>query len=442
MVLMQNDNLTPINSLLNSSSNNGALPFYKKRFSFLSKKPHLKIIVLWSVAVIFLGILSSTAFLYRAKTNRSNLLNPNSSGQGSKSGEGNDSGGFENIESGEFKNYLNGAYISESSFNRMQKNKPVTVMINNHTLARPAAGLSQADIVYEIVAEGGITRFLAVFASNLPEKVGPVRSMRKYFQQVAAEYFPISTHWGIAYRPEYEKNLSDEEFAYLVSQNGQECDPRADARSYLDELGLPTLDQTALPGDVASSLFYKDSSLALPTEHTAFIRLNTVYENFVKVYPEPSWLSRQDITSWNFIEGNDPNVYTSEVTNISYNFWDMGGFQTSWKYISDTGMYERTQGEQKTIDRNNNKMVPVKTVILQKAKETKLNDVKSHMLYDVIGSGDATIYLNGKKILAKWSKSSARSRTLFTDLSGKPIYFNRGLIWVAILPDYSEVVEN
>ena len=59
--------------------------------------------------------------------------------------------------------------------------RPVLATINNHPLARPQSGISQADVVYEFMAEGNVTRFLALFQSELPETVGPIRSARDYF---------------------------------------------------------------------------------------------------------------------------------------------------------------------------------------------------------------------------------------------------------------------
>src|SRR5690625_3851322 len=74
----------------------------------------------------------------------------------------------------------------------------VSVMINNHPVARPQSGLSQADIVFEILAEGGITRFLALFQSEQPEIVGPVRSAREYYFELATGYDALYVFHGAA----------------------------------------------------------------------------------------------------------------------------------------------------------------------------------------------------------------------------------------------------
>src|SRR5690625_2187500 len=75
--------------------------------------------------------------------------------------------------------------------NETADRRPVSVMINNHPAARPQSGLSKADIVFEILVEGNTTRFLAIFQSEQPEIVGPVRSAREYYFDLAESYDSI-----------------------------------------------------------------------------------------------------------------------------------------------------------------------------------------------------------------------------------------------------------
>src|SRR5690625_1852552 len=77
-------------------------------------------------------------------------------------------------------------------------NRIVGVMINNHPAARPQSGLSKADIVFEILAEGSTTRFLALFHSELPDVVGPVRSAREYYFELAKDYNAVYVYHGAA----------------------------------------------------------------------------------------------------------------------------------------------------------------------------------------------------------------------------------------------------
>lgn len=339
------------------------------------------------------------------------------------------------VTSKEFVNPINGIYLSQKDFELVNSRKPVSVTLNNHVDARPQAGISEADIVYEINAEGGISRIMPIFHSKIPEKVGSVRSARIYFLQVAAEYFPIFSHWGIAHRPDYEKNLSQVEFNKLLALGEAETDPRSDARSYIDEIAIPVANTDTTP-----DLFYREN-LPIAIEHTGYAKFSNVYTEFKKYYPEESWSAYQPFESWQFKEDDDFKLPGEKVNTIYYNFWDFANFDTLWTYKPDSNSYQREQGKKVTTDRNNNEPVLVSTLIVQKTKETKLNDKKGHLLYDIIGSGDATIYMDGVKIAATWEKESARSRTVFKDNTGAPIVFNRGLIWVTILPDYSIVTE-
>ncbi len=87
---------------------------------------------------------------------------------------------------------LSGLWVPEE----LTVKRPVAVMIDNHYKARPQSGLSEAEIVYEILAEGRITRYMAVFQLNEPEKLGPVRSARSYYIDKALEYDPLYVHVG------------------------------------------------------------------------------------------------------------------------------------------------------------------------------------------------------------------------------------------------------
>ncbi len=79
---------------------------------------------------------------------------------------------------------------------KLAKRRPIAVAVNNHPKARPQSGLSKADVVIEALAEGRITRFLAIFQSEMPETVGPVRSAREYFVTLSGGFNSIFVHHG------------------------------------------------------------------------------------------------------------------------------------------------------------------------------------------------------------------------------------------------------
>ena len=443
-------NLTPINSLNqnfdNTATNSDILSNFNSqdtqnfqqndstennRFGFLKSKKFLISILISALLLVFIGLFWYFFFKSNSFNKNSLLIKSPTVKNGSSQNTSTDTG----VTSKEYVNPINGVYLSKDNYQLVTSRKPVSVMLNNHVDARPQAGISMADIIYEISAEGGISRLMPIFHSQIPDKVGSVRSARIYFMQVAAEYNPIFSHWGVAYRPDYEKNLSDADFAKLLASGQAETDPRADARSYGDEIALPVANTDTTP-----DLFYREN-LPVAIEHTGFAKLSNVYTEFVKFYPEKSWSDYQEVEMWDFKSDTSFRTPGAKINKISFNFWDFPGFETTWEYIAGSNTYKRTQGGVLTVDRNTNKQVEVVNLIIQKANETRLNDKKGHLLYDVIGSGDATVYMDGVKILAKWEKPSARERTKFKDLSGNPIEFNRGLTWVVILPTDSVVTE-
>src|SRR3990172_2838324 len=92
---------------------------------------------------------------------------------------------------------ISGTFYSEKEAESWQGNRPLAVMIDNHVLARPYHyGLQKADLIYEAVAEGGITRFLAVFHGQNVDKIGPVRSARVYYITWALEFPAYYAHVG------------------------------------------------------------------------------------------------------------------------------------------------------------------------------------------------------------------------------------------------------
>jgi hypothetical protein len=94
-------------------------------------------------------------------------------------------------------NPINGVFYTKKEAAKWQKRVPLAVMIENHSLARPHSSVSKAEVVYEALAEGGVTRFVVIFlADNSSRDLGPVRSARQYYIDWAREYDAVYAHWG------------------------------------------------------------------------------------------------------------------------------------------------------------------------------------------------------------------------------------------------------
>jgi hypothetical protein len=318
---------------------------------------------------------------------------------------------------------LNGVLYSTQQEQWWQKHRPLGVMIENHVDARPQSGLSKADVIYEAVAEGGITRFLAMFYCQDAGEVGPVRSARTYFIDFASEYgnYPLYAHVGGANQPGPADALS-QLTTYGWSDNN-------DLNQF--SIGFPT--------------FWRDyDRLGHPaaTEHTMYSTVSNLW-NYAASNRGLTNVSK-DGTPWT--KGFVPYTFTSDAPSsvrpvsqsIHLEFWTGDpNYFVDWNYDPKTNLYKRNNGGVPHIDRDTNKQLTAKNIVVLLMRESSANDGypdNVHLLYADKGSGNAFVFKDGKEIKATWNKDSRTSRTILTDINGNEIKFDRGLIWFEILP--------
>lgn len=284
---------------------------------------------------------------------------------------------------------------------------PLAVMVENHTQARPHTGLDEASIIYEAIAEGGITRFLAIYGPLTPDKVGPVRSARTYYLDWDLEYDAFYAH----------------------------CGGNIDALDLIPQLGIKDLDQFS----VGSKAYWRENRGGRATEHT-------MYTDTKKLYSEAKdkgWdITKSDFTSLEFKNDLDKAQRpTSQTVKVNFS---TEPYNVTWKYDPESNEYLRYVGATAHKDEKNDKQLKAKNIIVQvvnrTATTTKINEPGWNM--DTVGEGKAKIYLDGKEIEAKWKKTSEKARTLFYDAQGKQIKFNPGVFWYEIVhPDTSVTAE-
>lgn len=336
---------------------------------------------------------------------------------------------------------LNGQMYTKTEKDVWETRRPIAIMINNHVEARPQSGITTADITYEAVAEGGITRFMGLFYCDAVSEdiiVAPVRSARTYFVDWASEYnFPMYVHAGGA-------NCSADKYP-----NGTfgpcKTDKRAQAIEQISSYGWN------MQNDVTSmslgrpvfvfnnNRFGPDRQLA--KEHTLTTTTEAIWKlakerDMTNTDPEGNeWID--DFTLWSF---KDSGPVSSDVTQISYSFWrDNADFRAKWTFNPDTNLYSRFTGEEPHTDLNNDEQVAVTNLVILFTKETVGIDDLGHLLYTTTGKGDALIFQDGKVIEGNWSKLNRTARTKFTDSSGKEIQFTRGKIWISVLDNSADV---
>ena len=338
---------------------------------------------------------------------------------------------------------LNGILYSKSEKDLWSTRRPILAMIENDITVRPQSGLSLADIVYEAVAEGGITRFMGVFycgAQADVARVAPVRSARIYFVNIAAEYnTPIYMHVGGA-------NCGRDEATGQCVSN-----PKAFAIEELAKLGWrkPGGNDFDTTGDTGLPVLFRDANRrgnATPdiTEHTMIGSLPAAWRQAEKrgytgkMPNDMPWLS--GFTTWKISAGAGTGT---PATDIKFEFWKgYTDFAVEWKYDATTQTYLRFNAEQPHMDFDTKQQLSASNVIVQFAKETMLGDYGKHMYYDVIGSGTGYVFQEGVAKEITWKKATQKSRTIFSDKSGKEITLIPGKIWVEILPTGNKVEYN
>jgi hypothetical protein len=326
---------------------------------------------------------------------------------------------------------LNGKMYTKQELDTWVTRRPLAVMIENHVDARPQSGLSSADIVYEAVAEGGITRFMGVFycgAAAQSVNVAPVRSARVYFLPWVLEYDALYNHVGGA-------GCDDS------------VDPRAKALCQIEDLKIKDMDEFALgvkTWDKKYKLCAKNENRLgreVATEHTMVCTTEGLYHEaehreWTNVDAKGvSW--DKNFVSWKF---KDDAVISDRGTATSIQFVAWKGqfekdFTVKWDYDKTSNSYKRNLAGAPHTDLETKEQLAAKSVIVLFAKETATGDEHGHLLYANTGSGDAIVFQDGSATKAIWKKATKTARTIFYDAkTNKEISLVKGQIWIEMLP--------
>jgi hypothetical protein len=300
------------------------------------------------------------------------------------------------------ENPINGELYTQEELKNFKKNPPLAVMVENHTAARPQSGLDKADIVYEALAEGGITRFMAIFWGKEAKVIGPIRSARFYFIELLSEYDAIYMHIGGAQKT---------------------GNPKVDAIEAIYRYGIHNLD--------TGGSFYRVKDRLAP--HNAYSSTATLWG----ISDKRGWDAYDQPTAWKFKRDAKPaDRGDNTVANIRFltGISNGGAYDTAWTYDKKTNLYYRNNGGLAHKDKESGVQYSAKNVVIQSVKMQFAVTGHAHVIHDIIGSGDAKILQDGKVIDATWNKANRTSRTIFKDKAGKEIQFNRGQIWVEIYP--------
>lgn len=271
--------------------------------------------------------------------------------------------------------------------------RAVSVMINNHSAARPQTGLTDADLVYEVLAEGEVTRFLAVYQSTKPESVGPVRSARDYFLELAKGYNSFYVAHGYS---EKAKELLDS--GYIDHINGMQYD---------------------------GTLFQRSTDRVAP--HNSYISFANIEKgakqnNYsLETAPEKlPFLSMDEVES---LEGTDSNM-------VSISYGSISTYNSQFIYEEDIQKYIRTSDGEQTVDLETKEPVAVDNVFIIEAEHQLVGDSGRRSI-DLTSGGKAYLIQRGKWQEVDWQDVNGRPLPFN---NGKPVGLVPGKTWINIIP--------
>jgi len=290
---------------------------------------------------------------------------------------------------------LSGDLVPKDSVDR----RPLAVMVENVPAARPQSGLDKADVIYEILAEGAITRFLAVYLHGDAAEVGPVRSARPYFIERVFEYNAM--------------------YAYCGGSEAAKEMVRKEGVASLDEFGVGRQAYWRIKERKAPHNLYAD---------TAKLR---------KVGAARGYERKVTLPEFRFLdpEQENPGGITAEKVVINY---PKSYSVVRWEYDSNQKLYGRYQGGTAHRDAVTGEQLTGSNIIVQFAN-TKVIDDEGRRDIAMVGRGRAILFTGGKSYDGTWSKKSMRAQTFFYGENGEVFRLNPGQTWIEVVPRGTKV---
>ena len=288
----------------------------------------------------------------------------------------------------------------EAGYNEaLLENRPVFVVVENHPDARPQWGLTSSDIVWEMVAEGGITRMLLMYAdaSRLPQKIGPVRSTRHYFLELVQGFDGIFVHFG----------GSKYAYQYLKSNDVDNIDGKYDSKA-----------------------FSRDKSRGVASEHTAYTTVDKIADA----------ISRKEYRTTIKEEYKAPFIFNSEAVKLSG-----GDCNSVVVSFSDSYTYTYTYDAQKNVYYSALKGNPFKdsegnqqnfeNIIVCYTDVSNISGDKKNRVNLDLSEGEGIYISNGSYQSIKWEKGDKTDMMKFYNSDGSELSLNKGRSYIALVDE-------
>lgn len=286
---------------------------------------------------------------------------------------------------------LDGTLVPKDLANR----HPLGVMIENHVDARPQSGLSAASLVYEAIAEGGITRYLAIYSGYNAAKIGPIRSARTYYVNLAKGFNAYLAHVGGNY----------------------------DALQLIPSIGVLDLDQFA-----NAVAYWRDTSKKVSSEHTVYSSTDRLY----------SLAQKKGFTADNtftpFVFKTDATEALRPASQKVIVEFGSSQYTDTFSFDPKTNTYLRSIGNLPDQDLETGKRIAPKNLILEEVIRTATTTIinEKGYIFNLDAGGKATIFQDGKQVIGTWKHPKNTDRTFYYDASGNEIKLNPGQTWVCL----------
>lgn len=282
------------------------------------------------------------------------------------------------------------------------KTRPIAVMINNHNQARPYhSGLQEAYLIYEIIVEGGFTRYMAIYKDADVKAIGSVRSARHYYLDYALENDAVYVHWG----------WSDQ------------------AQNDISSLGVNNINGL----NYENVYFYRDKDINVSLEHTGYTTMELINKAIDKLgYRKTT--NKDLLFNYTTEPLNLKDMEDAQVANnveITYS----SSITSSYQYDSESKTYKRFVNDKAHVDYVTKKQYTFKNIITyQVSNHTIAGDDKGRQDLNNIGSGKGYYISEGYAVPITWEKKSRTSQTVYKFLNGEEIKINDGNTFIQIQP--------
>lgn len=316
---------------------------------------------------------------------------------------------------GNDRNPLTGELVTDTA---VLQRRPIAIKVSNSPpeFTRPQFGLGQADLVFEHVTEGPITRFTGVFYGQTPAEVGPVRSARLIDVEIPAMYDAALSFSGASSGADgvYNRLAASDFRTRLI-------------RDIAGEVGYYRTDETDKP--------WEHRLHAVPAE--LWQRLDKMEINVPPSFP----------LTMAFTSEPPPGGAPAELVTLNYRNWTV----VEWRYDAENGRYWRTADGETAVDANNQEPISAANVVIVYAIHQQVVSICESQAGDVCnafsteiqiwGQGDAIIIRDGLQFPATWKREKRENMLTFYDAAGDPVPLQIGNTWFQVVPyHYTNVV--